>query len=235
MFCRLWKFILGENGVIEKKQLSTLHIIIYLIIFFAVWSVRELVIQPVFLSPLSNITSEIIGEAIKLLVWTLPAILLIRHYKNDMSIGLMEMFTTKPKWFKDAPILLLVFIPILQALVTHGTIAIDPNFNPTRLIGAVIFVGITEELVFRGFLLNAFLKRLEMKRAIALNEVLFVLIHYPIWIYQGLELSVFPISSLSVFIFGVLFSYSFIKTRNIFVPITLHMITNLLTMLLHHT
>ena len=221
--------------MIENRKLTNTKIGIYLLLFFAVWSVRELAIQPVYLSRLSVVASEIIGEIIKLLVWTLPAILLIKHYKNDMSIGLKEMFTTKPKWFKDAPILLLVFIPILQALVTHGTIAIDPNFNPTRLVGTVIFVGITEALVFRGFLLNTFLKRLEMKRAIALNEVLFVLIHYPIWIYQGLELSVFPISSLSVFIFGVLFSYSFIKTRNIFVPITLHMITNLLIMLLHHT
>ena len=218
----------------EGKKLNILHIVAYLVIFFAVWSVRELVIQPAFLSPLDNIFSEVIGEFIKLLVWTLPAILLIRYFHDDMWIGLKEMFITKPKWFKDAPVLLLVFVPILQAILQNQTIAIDPNFNSSRLIGGVLFVGITEEIVFRGFLLNAFLKKLEMKRAIALNEVFFVLIHYPIWIYRGLDFAAILSSSIAVFLIGVLFSYSFVKTRNIFVPIALHMIWNLLVIVLYN-
>lgn len=215
------------------KKLSALYLIVYLIIFFGIWSVRELAIQPVFLSPLDNIFSELIGAFIKLLVWTLPAILLIRYFHNDMWIGLKEMFITKPKWFKDAPILLLVFVPILQVLLHNHAIAIDPNFNPSRLIGGVLFVGITEEIVFRGFLLNVFLKKLEMKRAIAVNEVLFVLIHFPIWIYNGLDVTTILSSSITVFLLGVLFSYSFVKTRNIFVPIALHMIWNLLVIVLY--
>jgi len=229
------KFILGENGVIEKRQLSTLHIIIYLIIFFAVWSVRELVIQPVFLSPLSDISSEIIGEVIKLLVWTLPAVLLIRYFQNDMRIGLKEMFTTKPKWFKDAPIILVLvlIVPILQALVHGGGIAIDPNFNPVRLIGTVFFVGITEEIVFRGFLLNATLKKMKLWSAIALNAVLFYLIHIPIWIYQGQDITFFIWAIITVIAYSVLFAYSFIKTKNIFVPIILHMVLNLLSFSLY--
>ena len=219
--------------MIEERELSVLHISLYIVIFFAVWIIRELIIQPVFLTPLDNLISEIVGEAIKLLVWTLPAILLIRHFQDDMWIGLREMFTTKPKWFNDAPILLVVFVPILSAFLRHGGLYICPDFEPTRLIGAVLFVGITEEIVFRGFLLNALLKKMKLYPAIALNEVLFVLIHFPIWIYHGREPSEFLSGSVGVFVLGVLFSYSFFKTRNIFVPIALHMIWNMLNMSLH--
>ena len=65
--------------MIENRKLTNTKVGIYLLLFFAIWSVRELVIQPVFLNPLDNIFSELIGAAIKLLVWTLPAILLIRN------------------------------------------------------------------------------------------------------------------------------------------------------------
>jgi len=158
--------------------------------------------------------------------------LLIRYYQGDMWIGLKDMFTTKPKWFKGAPLLLLVFAPILQSLLHRGTIAIHPNFEPTSLIGAVVFVGITEEIVFRGFLLNAFLKRMKMQYAIALDAVLFLFIHYPIWIYRGLGASEILMASVTVPILSVFFAFSFIKTKNIIVPIVLHMIWNLLTITL---
>jgi len=219
--------------MLESPKLTANKISIYLLLFFAIWSARELVVQPAFLSPLDNILSELIGESLKLLIWTLPAFLLIKHFHDDMWIGLKEMFTTKPKWFTNAPMLFIVLAPILRVFFIHRTIAIDPDFDPTRLIGGVLFVGITEELVFRGFLLNAFLKKLEMKRAIALNEVFFVLIHYPIWIYNGLDVTAFLTSSVAIFALGVLFSYSFIKTRNIFIPIALHMIWNLFAIVLY--
>ena len=149
-----------------------------------------------------------------------------------MWIGLKDMFVTKPKWFKGAPWLLLVFAPILQSLVHNGTIAIHPDFEPISLIGAVVFVGITEEIVFRGFLLNAFLKKMKMQYAVALDAVLFLFIHYPIWIYRGLGASEILMASIIIPILSVFFAYSFIKTKNIVVPIVLHMIWNLLTILL---
>lgn len=217
--------------ITREKKLTVLHIIVYLIIFFVLWSIRELVIQSVFLSPLNPIASELIGEAIKLLVWTLPAILLIRHFHNDMWISLKEMFTSKIQWSRDYYILLvIILIPIAQFIragLASGEFGFNPDIVPIRLVGAVLFVGITEEIVFRGFLLNAFLKKMKMEYAIALDAVLFTLIHYPIWIYRGFEVSDIATASIQVVVISVGFAYSFIKTRNILVPIALHMMWNL--------
>jgi membrane protease YdiL (CAAX protease family) len=218
-------------ALIKKKKLTAIHISVYLIIFFAIWSVRELVIQPVFLSSINPIASELIGQAIKLLVWTLPAILLIRYFHNDMWIGLKEMFSGKIQWSRDYYILLvIIIIPIARAIrtwLTSGEFGISPEIAPIRLIGAVLFVGITEEIVFRGFLLNAFLKKMKMEYAIALDAVLFTLIHYPIWIYRGSLPFDIATASIQVAVLSVGFAYSFIKTRNILVPIALHMVWNL--------
>ena len=214
----------------DKKGLTAKHIIIYLLIFFSFWSLRELVIQPIFLTPLSPVFSALIGEIIKLSTWTLPAVLLIKHFHNDMEVSLKEMFTSKLQWHRDY-LFALVFVLVLivrplHGWLIHGNFELNPNFVPENLIGAVLFVGITEELVFRGFLLNAFLKKMELKYAIALDAVLFALIHYPIWLYRGFTLPEIMLASVQVAFLSAGFAYSFIKTRNIFVPIALHMVWN---------
>ena len=215
----------------KERKLIFLHIIVYLVIFFAFWSVRELLIQPVFLTPLNPIASELIGATIKLLTWTLPAVLLIRYFHHDMLIGLKEMFTNKIQWERDSLILFMVVaIPIgraIRAWMFADEFVLNPDIVPIRLVGAVLVVGITEEVVFRGFLLNAFLMKMKVPYAIALDAILFTLIHYPIWIYRGLEVSDIPRMSLNVAILSVGFAYSFFKTKNIFVPIVLHMVWNL--------
>ena len=213
----------------NKRKLNALHLGIYLVIFFTVWSIKELIVRAQLLDRFDYLPFEIVTTAIKLLVWTLPAIMLIRRFQDDMWIGLKEMLTTKPQWFSEAliPIAILIGIP-LRAWFSYGTLAIRPDYVPATLIGAVIFVGITEETVFRGFLLNAMLKKMQLWPAIAVNAVLFTLIHYPIWIHNGYDLMKILSNSIGIMLLGAIFAFSFVKTKNIFVPIAIHMINNLL-------
>ena len=221
----------------EKRRLTNYKIAVYLIVFFAIWSVRELYIRPVFLNQLDGFAWQIAEASMKLLVWTLPAILLIKHYKDDMWISLKEMFTNRPKWFNSTPLLLLVFVPLIHPLVVNGGLSIRTDFQPMAslldglLFNGIIGAGLAEELVFRGFLLNAFLKKTKIIPAIALTDTLFALIHYPIWIYFGFGFTEILLATVQVFFIGAFFSYSFIKTKNIFVPIVLHITWNLLIMI----
>jgi membrane protease YdiL (CAAX protease family) len=224
-------YISGGCGVTEKgkRKLGVLHIAIYLVIFFALWSIRELIIRPVFLDTLDGVVFQMAETVIKLLVWTLPAVLLIKRYQDDMLISLKEMFTNKPTLFKDASVLAVVFIvPLVQAWLSFGKLEIHVDFQPIPLISSVIFIGITEEMVFRGFLLNATLKKMKLWPAIILNAVLFLLIHFPFWIYLGFDISTFLGSCVSVAGLGALFAFAFVKTKNILIPIALHMSYNLL-------
>ena len=216
-----------------EKKLSFLHIGIYLLVFFAVWSVYAIAIYPVILDSLEYVVVELADSAAKLLVWTIPAVLLIRRYQDDICIDFIEMLTTTPKWFRSAPILLFaMLVPLIEALILHGEIRIRPDFIPATLISMVVFVGITEEAVFRGFLLNALLKRTKLWSAVMISAALFALIHYPGYISQGLDFATIFVNSITLLIpLSMFFAFSFIKTRNIIVPIILHMTWNLLTTL----
>jgi len=215
----------------KTRKLTFLHIGIYLIVFFTFWSVRELILRQELFNFFTPMGSELIGETIKLLTWTLPAVFLIHYFRNDMTIGLKEMFTNKLNWSRDGIFVMVFFIlfiaRFIYARIVYGSFGLNPNMEPIRLIGAVLFVGITEELVFRGFLLNAFMKKMDVKFAVALDAILFTLIHYPIWIYMGFGALDIARSSFSVLIISAGLAYSFIKTRNILVPIALHMAWNL--------
>jgi membrane protease YdiL (CAAX protease family) len=215
-----------------EKKTGILLIGLYLLVFFAVWSAYAIAIYPVLLDSLEYLVVELADAAIKLLVWTLPAVLLIRRYQDDICIGLHEMLTTKPKWFINVSVLLLAaLVPLIEALVLHGAIRIRSDFTPAMLIGTVAFVGITEEVVFRGFLLNALLKRMKLWPAVMINAALFSLIHYPGYISQGLHFTTSFVSSITLFTLSMFFAFSFIKTRNIIVPVILHMTWNMLTIL----
>jgi membrane protease YdiL (CAAX protease family) len=64
--------------------------------------------------------------------------------------------------------------------------------------------------------------------AIILNAVLFALIHFPVWIYLRHDIATFVSGSISIMGLSALFAFSFVRTKNIIVPMALHMIWNLL-------
>lgn len=47
-----------------------------------------------------------------------------------------------------------------------------------------LVVGITEEMVFRGFILKEINKRMSFWKANGITALLFLFIHYPIWIHN---------------------------------------------------
>ena len=231
----------------EKMKLTWKKIGIYCIVFYILWSFRELFIRPVLLDSLDDILFQVMETIIKISIWTIPAIFLIRYYKNDMWISFKEMFVNKPGWFEKKSLekkpkwyefniekdplfiyLLILFTIPLRAYVSFKELTIHSSFQLIKLIEIVLFVGITEEIVFRGWLLNAFLKQMKHWPAILFNSLLFILIHFPIWIYFGYDFFTILSSSFGVFGLSIILCIIFIKSKNIIIPIAFHMIWNLL-------
>ena len=231
----------------EKKKLTWKKISIYCLIFYILWSIRELFIRPIFLDSLDEILFQVMESIIKISIWTLPAIILIKHYKNDMWINLKEMFVNKPnlfekksleikpKWYKfniekDPLFIYLLFLLIipLRAFILFKEFTIHSSFQLIKLIEIVLFVGITEEIVFRGWLLNALLNKMKQWSAILLNSLLFLFVHFPIWIYFEYDIFTILSNSLGVFGISIILCILFIKSKSIIIPIVFHMTWNLL-------
>ncbi|MBR3970820.1 MAG: CPBP family intramembrane metalloprotease [Ruminococcus sp.] len=213
----------------NKKKTTVL--IFYFIIFYALWAVMELIVRDSIDSTFKNaFVTEFVKEGvIKNLLWTLPAIALIKYFKDDMYISLKEMISTKVNVLKYLPVFIIFTIFLLcNSFVLNGKIAISENFGMDDII-IFIFVGLTEEMVFRGWLLNATIRDDKKWQAVLINSLMFLVIHFPIWIHDGIFITSFTsFGFVTILILSIIFSWSFIKSRNILVPIALHTYWDLL-------
>jgi len=132
-------------------------------------------------------------------------------------------------WLKYIPVFIAFTVYIaVSELLQNGRIAVNDDFGAESII-IVLFVGLTEEMVFRGWLLNITVCEDKKWLYILFNALLFLAIHFPRWICDGMFISAFTsLGFISVLILSVIFSLIFIKSRNILVPITLHMYWDLL-------
>lgn len=218
----------------KHKKLQLFNYIIYLFLFFGVWSIYELLGKDMIDHYFTNIGAIVLKNVAKVLFWITFSMVLIKKYSFELEVPFPQLFKNKVKVRKVLPIFMIFTLYIvIGSFLERGSLYINESFCYSDLFGKFLFVGITEELVFRGWFLNVTLKKMNQWLAIIINSFLFLLIHFPVWIKSGILVSSFLSGSfLTVLILSVIFSYSFIKTRNIFVPILLHMYWDLLVILI---
>ncbi len=217
-----------------KKK--TVVLIIYTIIFYALWTFFELIAKDVINTAVTNVylCQFIKSGIIKNLIWTVPAIILVKHFNDDVYISLKEMFTAKVNWLKYMPIFGIFTVYLLAGtFLRSGKLAIVEDFGIEQII-IVLFVGLTEEMVFRGWLLNATYREKNKWVFLTINSVMFVAIHFPIWIHDRIFIESFAgFGFLLLIILSLIFSYTFVRSKNILVPIALHMYWDLLTFMFY--
>lgn len=211
-------------------------LILYGVAFYGIWILWEFCGKAWVGNAIENefIAQFVKSGVIKNLIWTLPAILLVKHFQSNVYVGLKEMFSVKARWLKYLPIFLLMTIYLLGGvLLQKGELAISETFEASDLI-IVLFVGITEEMVFRGWLLNATVGEKKKWLPVGINAILFLFIHFPVWIYEGKFIENFQtFGFLSIVLLSVLFSWTFLKSKRIWIPVLLHMYWDLLIFLFY--
>ncbi len=219
----------------HHHKLTLSRLFIYYGALLAVWALWELFLSPMVLSAPGGWTAAFLRGGVKLAVWLVPFALLIRNDEGSLLLPFRSMILGRKKWFWALPALLFIVVYyLIGSYVTFGKIAIHPDFRPQSLIGTVLLAGIIEELVFRGFFLNAFANRMSREKAVALTAPLFLVIHFPVWFTAGMfadPLSLFR-NSIGILMLSVLFSLLFLRSKNLFVPTVAHMLWNLGAVLL---
>lgn len=231
-----------DRGKPKTSRLSkTIALIVYIVVFYGLWTVWEFWVRDLISASVKNeyLSQFIKSGIIKNLFWVLPAVLLVKWFDGEVYVGLREMFTSKVRVWKYLPVFALFSVYLIGgAALTNGGLAVSGSFKPTDLI-IVLFVGITEEMVFRGWLLNAFIgkdcnSRKKMWLAVAANSVMFLLIHFPVWIHSGVFIEEFrSFGFLSILILSGIFGWTFIKNKNIWIPVALHMYWDLMMFLFY--
>jgi membrane protease YdiL (CAAX protease family) len=196
----------------------------YLLAFYALWTLVELLAAPAIIAWLGAGVGALANIiVVKTVIWVAPAVILIHRFSPVLPVPLRKMFTAP---VKRLPVLL-VFTVLTGwvALTIWGRWPAEGIHLAFPLAGVVrcLFVGIQEELVFRGWLANAMPNWGTWKGYLA-NGALFALIHVPAWIKDPsrLEGPALIQAPLGLMVFGALLAWLFARGQNITAPIVLH-------------
>ncbi len=212
-----------------KNKKLTAAWVLFAVWLYGAWSVYTLWLLPILQDALPNkYMMELVGTGIiKNIVWVLPAFWLIRHFSQELAIPAKELFSLRREHLKYLLIAVFLAVLVIAGAVgrRHG-FSLSPGFHPSQLI-IVLFVGIEEEMVFRGFFLNGTLigadTNFKKGIAVAVNAVMFLFIHFPIWIYNGVFITNFTnFGFITILVLSALFSFCTMRCRSLWVAVILH-------------
>lgn len=84
----------------NSRALKLPVLILYGIAFYGIWTLWEFWGKAFIGNSIENeyVAQFVKSGVIKNLVWTLPAVLLVRYFQNDVYVSMKEMFTVKARW-----------------------------------------------------------------------------------------------------------------------------------------
>lgn len=218
-------------GVTENnhKNQSIVLLLLYVFVLFLVWTIYEMFIR-INLHSESTLLNIIIRNSIKIIVWTVPVLILLKYYYKDSVISYLKLNCNVINGVVWGSIIgLLIVMYNITWHYIFGTGKFSFNFGLYRWIHHIILIGFTEEIVFRGFLLQKVKELTGFWLANIISSVLFLLIHFPRWYKDGLLLGGF-FNLLSAIVFAIAFSllqgYTLKRTKSLWSCMLTHSITN---------
>lgn len=155
------------------------------------------------------------------IVWGIPlagAFLLLGYGRRRVEIGLVAPAAVRPALVPSLAVALLLALALAGGLPEPTILAL--------LVVNTAFVGISEELMFRGVLLGALLDRTSVRRAVALSALAFGTVHSLNGLITG-EIGSALVQSLIAIGMGCWAASLRLRTGSLFVPIVLHALWDL--------
>ena len=171
---------------LRKKRKTSIIMALYLVTFYIVWFLYTVFLDPILDN--SPIVVGVIGSNLcKILFWTFPVILMLSYVFKHDPIKYLKINNNvfKGLMYGISVGALLVLTIILRKAAIPGDLRVNFLFDVNVWIGGVLLIGVTEEIVFRGYILQKFKEVMGFGRANVITSVLFVLIHLPKYFVEG--------------------------------------------------
>jgi len=221
-----------------KKKRSgmpvALRIFLYLIAFLVGTGIFQFIgmaVSGIGMEELGQINKLDVGVHLILGLWGLIPLALFtfifRKYLDEKSIVSLG-FSIKGRgvdWLMGLIVALVIIVMGSLILQIMGYVEISrqvPNYEVLGLNFLLfLVVAISEEISMRGYILNNLLSVMNRYAALAITAVLFALMH-------GLNTNITWLSMLNLFLAGIVLGASYIFTKNLWFPISLHLFWNFL-------
>jgi membrane protease YdiL (CAAX protease family) len=168
----------------------------------------------------------VLGLLVRLLIWTLPVVLLtlkqnsLRYLKLDKNIvrGVMIGLIAG---------LVLFALRSLIIYFMHGSIKMNLSIPVGTWLNVILFVGLSEEVVFRGYLLQKIESISTFWTANLISAFLFFIMHLPVFFIVR-HVGAFELLNefRSMMMMGLLLGYLFKKSNSLWPCLIVHSINN---------
>ncbi|WP_195985897.1 CPBP family intramembrane glutamic endopeptidase [Clostridium sp. D33t1_170424_F3] len=157
------------------------------------------------------------------LIWLGCGAFLLCWNRDRLPVRPKEMLCTAPKAKVFFPMLAVVLLYYLAAdLLQNGEFYLNTEQNIATLVFLFLIVGLQEELLFRGYFLNALAAGMPERFANLLSAFFFALIHVPGWMRSGMAPLEIAATGGMILLLGLFFGWSFRKSGSIWTPVLLH-------------
>jgi membrane protease YdiL (CAAX protease family) len=219
----------------NRVQLKPLAI--YITIFLLIWLLRATVFISIDEGIQSALWKNVYSNAIKLALWALPALITLwvwrrppfKYTKLTTRVelrGLMIAALVVAVW--------LTVVIVVEATLSGKTIAAMLFHRDWLMILAGVVVSpISEEILFRGFVLNGLNESLGFWKSNVISALVFMLVHVPYWVSKNGFSGPVLKNMANVFLLGCLFGWVMKKTNSLWPAIGAHIANNFLSGLIH--
>lgn len=196
----------------------------FLLLFYLVWAIKELwLIDYIYL--FGEIISPLLEALVKGIVWIVPTWLYIKYYLHTNSFDYLRMNVNVKKglfWGVVLSLLVGLYFAFETYSINQQSFQFSLSFDD--YLNGILMAGLAEEIVFRGLILQEINKKMAFWKANIVTALLFLVIHYPIWIQNEI---IFHFGThIYVFVLGLLFGFVYKKTGSLWSVIILHALHN---------
>ncbi|MCI0766701.1 type II CAAX endopeptidase family protein [Bacillus sp. TL12] len=219
------QFMNKSVNLYSNNKKTSIYFIGYLFFFYCTWTLKELwLIQYIY-----GFNDQIVpffSAFFKITIWIIPVLVYIKGFLHEKPLDYMKLNINIFKgcsWGVFLSLLMGLRFIIEVYVVKQQTFNVFSNSN--NYLNVFLIAGLTEEIVFRGFILNELTKRFTFLRANVITAFLFLIVHYPAWFYSGELFDLWY--HFYIFSLGLLFGYIYKEVNSLWTVIILHSFHNL--------
>ncbi len=228
-----------SNEMPVAGRLTTKSFVIYIAVFFVVWSLRATVFIRIDESISSEVGRNLYSNALKFTLWALPVFITLAALRMK---PLKYTKLTTPVNRRGLIVSALVVFVWLSLVVVGESLIQGKSAGALLSQNAPAWLGILagvflspmwEEILFRGFFLNRLNESLSFWKSNLISAFLFMLAHAPYWVSQNGFSGPVIKDLINVFLLGCLFGWVMKKTNSLWPAIGAHIANNFLSGLIH--
>lgn len=213
---------MSVESKVKNNDIKTM--IGFLLIFYFVWTIKELWLID-YIYSFGKITSSLLEALVKGFVWIVPTWLYIKYYLHTNPFEYLRVnVNVKIGLFWGVVLSLLIGLYFAFETYIINQQSFQFSLSIYDYLNGFLMAGIAEEIVFRGLILQEINKKMAFWKANIITALLFLVIHYPVWIYN--EIFFHFGTHVYIFILSLLFGFVYKKTGSLWSVIIFHALHN---------